>query len=426
MDSKEKGVVAAMKKLGKAIGLVGLAVVLLITSVLCGCGGSEKETNTIVFGWLADQTGSSAQAFKQVVGGMKDYLAEMEANDPIEGIKIKIITYDTRLEYARFPTGYQWLKGQGMDLLLGYQPETSNMTQADQIADKIPQYNFVTWPSTMDADWVYGYMSTYEYEGQATMDYLVNQWWPTQGKARALKVVHLINPEYSSWPEYRKGIDWIVAHNPGKVELKSVGGTVSQSAWASEIAQIKDWGADVVFMTTVGTSSGTFLKEVIARGYQGKIVASTQSVLGVWPLVTSLVSKADLDGLQLAHYYPLWSDGTSYSDHVNQMLLKHHPSDAAELKQGTMWISAWLLTQILTTAVRDAADTVGPENVDGNAINDALLNLNLEIDGMPAITVSGRGGHHTFMPYCRIIKYDAAKDDFFAVSDWILPPSFTG
>ncbi len=177
-------------------------------------------------------------------------------------------------------------------------------------------------------------------------------------------------------------------------------------------------------MSTVGTSSGTFLKEAIARGYKGKIVGATMAVLGIWPMITSLVSKADLDGLQLAHYYPLYTDGTSYTDSLNEMIVKHRPSEATTLKKGTTWLSGWLFGQILAQAVRDAADKVGPENVDGAALNDALLNLNLEIEGMPAITLSGRGGHHTFMPYCRIIKYDAAKDDFYAVSDWFAPSGY--
>ena len=103
----------------------------------------------------------------------------------------------------------------------------------------------------IDSDWLYAYQYPYEYEARAVLDYLVNEWWPTQGKDRAMKVAHLNNPEYGSTPEYRKGIDWVVAQNPGKITLSSVGGGGSQTAWASEVASIMD--TDAVFMTMVGT-----------------------------------------------------------------------------------------------------------------------------------------------------------------------------
>lgn len=163
-----------MKRLGKAIVLLGLAFLLLTVSVVTACGGAgEKESNTIILGWLADQTGASSNTFKEFSMGVDDYLAEMEATNPIPGVNLKVIAYDTRLEYARVPMGYQWLVGQGIDLLLGYQPETSVYTLRDQVEDKMPQYNFVAWPPTMDEDWVYSYIAPQEYESRAVADYLM-------------------------------------------------------------------------------------------------------------------------------------------------------------------------------------------------------------------------------------------------------------
>lgn len=63
---------------GKLI-LVILALMLTAVPFLVGCGGGEEEEeNTIVLGWLGDQTGVSAGAFKEVIWGMEDYLAEMD------------------------------------------------------------------------------------------------------------------------------------------------------------------------------------------------------------------------------------------------------------------------------------------------------------------------------------------------------------
>jgi ABC-type branched-subunit amino acid transport system substrate-binding protein len=414
-----------MRKGFKRLALIALVAIVVVASVVssCGGGGGEKETNKILLGWLADQTGTSGTAFKEVSKGIDDYLAEMEASNPIPGVKIEVITYDTRLEYARFQQGYDWLAGEGIDVLLGYQPETPTVTLDDQEEDKIPQYNFSAWPANMDADWLYGYTYGMEWEARAAADYLVNQWWPTQGKGRALKLAFVNNPEYGSTVEYRKGLDWVVAQNPGEITLTSVGGSGGQSAWASEVAAIQN--TDAVFMSAVGTSAGTFLRDAIARGYEGQMVASTISVLGIWPMVTSLVEKAKLDGLLIPHYYPLYTDDNEYSDYLNEMIEKYRPSEANALRRGTTWMSGWVTAQILAETVRKAAEAVGGKNVDGNAINDAFKEISIEIGGMPNITLEGRGGHHVLQAYCRMIQYDAAADDWYAINDWFLAPGFT-
>lgn len=48
-----------------------------------------------------------------------------------------------------------------------------------------------------------------------------------------MKVAHVSNPEWGSMGEYQKGLDWVVAQNPGEIELKSLGGGMNQTAWAS-------------------------------------------------------------------------------------------------------------------------------------------------------------------------------------------------
>lgn len=412
-----------MRRLGKAIAFLGLAILLVAASVVAACGGGdEEETNTVVLGWLADQTGSSSTAFKEVSKGIDDYLANMEKTDPIEGVRIKVIAYDTRLEYGRYMQGYEWLVGQGMDVLLGYAPETSTVTLASQKEDRIPQYNFTGWPTTLDEDWVYSYAYSQEFEGRAVLDYLLKQWWPAQGKSGPMKVAHVSNPDWGSMGEYEKGLNWVVAQNPGKIELRSLGGGMSQTAWASEVAAVQD--TDAVFLSAVGVSAASFLNEAVARGYQGRIVSASISVLGIWPLVTSIVDKTKLGGLLVPHLYPLFTDSGEYGEYLNEMIEEYRASEAATLKKGTTWMSGWLTGQILAETVRLAAAKVGAENVDGASLNDAFQELDLGIQGMPHITLANSGTHHVLLPYCRIIEYDAAKDDWFAITDWITSPGF--
>lgn len=411
-----------MKNVGRVLATVGL-VLLLVTSVVCGCGGGgEKEAKTVVLGWMGDQTGPSASIFRQVIMAMNDYLEDMEDTNPITGVDVEIIAYDTRMETARIPVGYQWLKGQGMDLLLGWDAMTPAITRADQAVDRTPQYNFTAWPTTMDEDWVYSFGYTNQIEGRAILDYVINQWWPAKNAGRAVKVGWVANPEQGTYGEFGAGFEYVLARNPGKAEMIKTGGAATQSAWASETAIVKD--CDVIIVTTVGTSSGTFLNEIIQRGYKGQIVASTNAVLGAWDMVTSLVPKSSLNGMLIPHFYPLWVDQTQFIEKADQVLSAKHPAEAAKLKAGTTWISGWLTAHILCEAVREAAAEIGAQNVDGAAIRDAFETMDLEIEGMPNITLAGHGAHNVFQPNCRMIQYDAAKDDFYAITGWFVAPRF--
>ncbi len=413
-----------MKRLGQVLALVAMVAVLVAGSVLTGCGGGGggEKTSTVILGILGDQTGASAGAFKEVSAGMEDYLAEMEESNPIPGVKIKMITYDTRLEYGRLSIGYEWLKGQGTDLVMGYSPNTSGVLQASLAEDKIPIYSFTGYPSTLDSDWVYSYMCTGELEGRAMMDYVINTWWPAQGKSGPVKIANVGNTGWDTTIQYRKGFASVLAENPGKAEYTEVGGDVAQSAWASEVQKVMDFGADVIILTSTGTSSPTFLKEAAYKGYNGLTVASTNSVLGFWSLVISLVPKASLNGLLIPHFYPLWTDDTASVAHLSAMLEKYRAAEAATLKQGTTWSSGWMTAQVVTEAVRLAAEKVGAENVNGAAINDAFKELNIQLEGMPPLTLANSGVHHVLMPEFRMIKYDAAADEWNAITEWEIVP----
>lgn len=413
-----------MRRSHKAATLAVFVVLLVIAGMMPACGGGDETTNLVVLGWLGDQTGPSAGSYREIIMGMDDFVAEMEATNPIEGIKVKIINYDTRLEYSRFPVGYEWLLSQGTDLLLGYSPSTPAVTQANQATDRIPLYGFTAYPGTLQAEWVYAYMPTNALEGQAIMDYLINVWWPAKNMGRPLKVASVGNTGIDTTVQYRDGFSAALAQNPGEAVYTTVGGPPTQTAWADEVSVVRE--CDAIILSTVGTSSATFLKEAIARGCTSQIVSCSNAVLGSWLLITDMVPKSALDGLIIPHFYPLWNDGTPYSDRLGEMLAKYRSSDAATLKQGTTWLSGWMTAQIVTEAVREAAAKVGADRVDGDAINDAFHTMDVEFEGMPAITLANSGTSHVFQPTFRIIRYAAAQDEWSAVTDWAMVPGLAG
>ena len=111
------------RKLTKMVVLVLLGVLLATVPGLVGCAkeGVRKE---IVIGFMGDFTGPAAATCGELYKGITDYFRMVEEDDPILGVKVKIITYDTRMDYSRAPMGYEWLKGKGAEYSLTSAPSS--------------------------------------------------------------------------------------------------------------------------------------------------------------------------------------------------------------------------------------------------------------------------------------------------------------
>ncbi len=396
------------------LALVIMAVVLATVPFLLGCGGGEDgEENTIVIGWLGDQTGVSQGAFKEVIWGVDDYLAEM---DPIEGIKIDIQLYDTRLDYGRIPIGYDWLINQGMDICMVYSVGMILGITGQFAEDQMPAISFTADPATRDTPWLYGVAPDYNIEGEYLITYLVKDWYETKGMTRPIKIGVLSQPSSATTNAFWGGFDLGIAANPGKCEVTRVTAPMTQTAFVSEVAALQ--GSDVIIITIPGTPGPLFIKEARQRGYTGPFVSSSASLLGVWTLTQTLLTPQELDGLIVPHSWHLWEDDNEFVAEMTAAVESRRPSDADTLKEGTTWQTGWTTAHIIAGILRSAAEAVGPENVDGPAIRDAIEGLSLQIPTWPVIGLANSGGHNILQPYYRMIEYKAADGQFHSISDW--------
>lgn len=391
------------------IGL--LAILLVAVPAIAGCGssGSTKQ-NEVIIAWFGDQTGPSATTFKQVQWGLDDYMSEAEA---IPGVTIKYIVYDFRNDYARVPTGYEYLKGQGMNMLLQYNPNTQPTTAKNLAEDQIPSFSFNIDVNTMNNEWLFGWSVDLASEAKYVIEYLVNDWWETRKMTRPIKIGAMLLSDLYSGTQYWNAYNaWAAAH-PGKCELTRALGTTSQTAFASEVGSLQ--GCDVIITGQVGPATATFLKELLSKGYQGGIVGHSISILSIWSLITSLIPKASLNGILIPHSWHVWTDQNEFVTQMGTALEKYRGSDAAMLKEGTTWLSGYCLGHVLTNVVRKAAETVGADKIDGPALRQAMADLRLEIPGMPTI---GGNANNCLLTQMRMVKYDAAADAWNAVMPW--------
>ena len=84
----------AMQLSTKRLGLV-LMTLLLLASLLSGCGGGAK---VLKIGFLTEQTGSEAYVGQASIPAMQDYVDKVNADGGIGGYKLELIVYDDRSE----------------------------------------------------------------------------------------------------------------------------------------------------------------------------------------------------------------------------------------------------------------------------------------------------------------------------------------
>ncbi len=77
------------------------------------------------------------------------------------------------------------------------------------------------------------------------------------------------------------------------------------------------------------------------------------------------------------------------------------------------------LVHIESSIVRITATDVGPDKVDNIAIDDVILEMNLDIEALPPLTLADNEGTQVLRPYLKMIRYDAAEDGWYSASDWV-------
>lgn len=405
-------------RLIRATALVLAVLMLAALPILTGCGGQEKSTNKVVIGWLGDQTGISAGSFKEVKEGVDDYLASMRKTDPIPGVDIEVVVYDARLDDGRIPTGYDWLAGQGMDLLFHWSAGAYGITLAGQQDDGIASFCFTSSPLTEESGWAYAWGISEPDQGEWIAQSIADD-WDYAAMGRPVRVGYVDVADVAAAGNCLNGMKAWMADNPGKIDFKTVQTTGSQTAFATELNALMD--SDVMVFATVGPASAAFIKEARSRGYSGRLQATSFSFLAYLTLIKSVCGDAMLDGVRIPHSYPLFTDASDYVAQLAAALEEYRPSEADLLKGGTTWISGWMAGFVISEAVRSAVDAVGADRVDGLAIRDSLRSLDILLPGTE-VSVKIVGDKAVLFPYTRMVEYDSTVDDLVQVSDYTLPP----
>ena len=408
------------QRLIRTVALILLGVLLVTLPGLAGCAEEKEEVPEITIGVLTDFTGTASFAVKPTINAMMDYFRMIEEENPIPGVKVKFVTYDTRLDYARTVPGYIWLKGQGAIMMHTINPADNEILVDRYEEDEIPVIGSQVQPKLLGDPWMFCFSSSNANEAEVLMKWIMDTWeyYPTPPKIGHLGWT-LMSTEY-----HQDGIDAAMEANPGKfdwvgVERAPLGTTV----WAVEIDRLKD--CDFIIVSVVGPMAASFVKEARARGYEGNFLSGINAFPGYWDLVRGAVPEDELYGCYHAGHWPWWSEDVLFITKLKEAIQTYRSGEAEALMRSSGPLTGWAYGMLMVDAIKRAVEEVGAENVDGTALRNALA----EID----MTVAGWGNpwriieNENFLARAeRVYEWSIAEEDWVAVSDWITPASLAG
>jgi len=412
------------KKLTRVVAVVLLVAVLAMVPGLVGCGeGGEKAGNKIIWGWPWDFTGRAAVGVTQLYVGITDYLKMTKEENPVPGVEVDLMTYDTRSEPARVVVGYNWLKDRGA-ALMSCAPQDYEILVSQAEADKMPFFIASTLLANLASEWCISEYGAPESQLEIVFDWIMDNWdVGTQGKCKIGFIGLAGVPFYEA---QRDKVLEIINANPDKLELVGVEmAPTTTTQWASEIGKLKD--SDYINGSMTGPPLASFLIEARQRGYDKGLVGPLETWMAFWGLVKGVVPEADLDGVICGFNSVWWTDGGgAFMDELKEHLEKYHSAaEIAEYHEGTGYLNGWAYGMMLIDSLRRAADKVGGENVTGMDVFNALKEMDLTVPGWkfpwktaPNVPVLMRG--------VRLMQYKADVSDWVQIEDYVIPPSLGG
>ncbi len=387
-----------MKTSGKKCFMVLLVFLVLLSVTACGDDDEKKPTSepaseptstpgpvedvVITIGNLTDMTGVASNAIAVIDMALNDLVTYYNEENLIPGVKLKIIAYDTVYEPARDIPGYKWLKERGVDLI--YSSVTSvpvtlrTFIEEDQIclfAASTPS-EMLSPPGRL---FMLGEIN--EEPVYTVLKWIAENDWDYQTKGPA-RIGGADWQDPSAEAYFQAAKDYAEAHSD---QFEWVGGhltNMSTFTWGPEVGALKD--CDYVFPPTILTN---FVKEYRAAGHEARFFG-VDSHLAFFGLIRDAKLLDEIDEMLFARMLRWWNEEGEIIDLTKKLLKENHPSDAENImSQGV----GYLVTAnfvIMLEMIKDAVETVGPDNFNSEALYKAAQSYTRSIDGVARISYS--------------------------------------
>jgi len=407
-------------------GVLVLMVALLALTSLAGCT-EEEETEpgnvNIYYPLLIPYSGRYATGYGIVDTTTKALLEYINAEDPIPGVTLKLLTYDSKSTSDVALAGYQYLEGQGAKFIAVTDTEVIPSVKSQVDLDKFPVFMCSgTAVATDPPGYVFPIPMIFYDQIQPLMEYIMDS-WDYDSNPSGPKIGLL------AWPvEYgldrRDAIEDYIDDNPGKfADDAAVIQIVSPTAtsFTSEVDALKN--CDYIFAGATSTAMNPFITLMRSSGYTDPVFCFLGSDTGFMSIYAATAqSRENIDGTLWASdagYYK--TDFNEIADLSRYLVDNYFSEDVTDITPGltTLVISLLAPIDILREALKDLED---PSDLTGQMIYDATTSMTFDYEDFP--TADFIDGNRALLTQVKVYRYDADANDWHPISDWITAPTY--
>jgi|GEM_PF-471245 len=415
----------------RTVVLSCLVILVLVATLGLGCGKEEKGKVTIVIGNMTDFTGPAAPALGPMTKALEDFVKEVNAGtapgiELPEGVKLKVMNWDTGMNPARFVPGYDWLKSKGAEVIISVFNDCSESLKPLAARDKIAILGMATSVPMIDPPgWVFAFCPPTRYAVKLMLKWIGDQ-WEAEGKYATGKPTIATVGWSDAWgTDNERGTKEYCQANPTKFDyVGSWLAPVGTSTWTSEVA--KTLNVDYLQTAANGaTMPATFMKQYSDKG--GKAINfDTESMSAYVGYITEYAGWSALDGKLNVQTWGWWNL-TQWSEvkYVKDVMFKYHSQSQANewMRAGMGYLGGGAMQlfalRTIVAAIQAAVEKTGSaENFSGQIYYDTATSFMANWAG------SQRGFTET-RRYCAtdmiVLRWNATAKDLILISDGWLP-----
>lgn len=389
-------------------------------------GPPDLSGETITIYHFGDLSGPYAAITAPLIHGAEDAVAAINAAGGIYGAKLEIKFADDAGNIDEAVAAYDRFTGEDPNALVMI---TYGSGEAEALASRFAEDKIVNITAGLSAKAFYGEGSGYTfglgpiYPDQLgfTMKFLVDNW----ADYKPAEAGDEIKLAYLSWPTafgqgaltaesraYLADLGVEIVHE----ETYDVSPTADTT---TAILNAQAAGANVIWTNTLAFGPAAILNDLNSLGLRDQFVVTGDNWTMDLATYAFLADPAYGVGLMAPFPYLWWTDTDNQGIQYAQSLFEANERQAAEHNVGYLLLVAGV--DMIVDAITHAIDTVGYENLTGEAVHDALIELSpIEaLDGVLRVDYSN-GSRSPHMSQIRMIQ--GGPDAFTVLQDWSETP----
>ncbi len=388
-------------------------------------GPPDLTGETITLYHFGDLSGPYAAITAPLIHGAEDAVAAINEAGGIYGAQLVIEFADTGGSIDEAVAAYdRFTSGDEKPLLM----ITYGSGEVEALASRFAEDKIVNITAGLsargfyiDSGYTFGLGPIYPDQFGLVMQFLQENWdtYKPEGAGDEIKLAYLSWPtafgQGALTPESRAFVEELgieIVHEE-TYDLSPTADTTTA------ILNAQAAGANVIWTNTLAFGVAQILNDLHSLGLRDQFVVAADNWAMDLATYAFLADPAYGVGLITAFPYLWWTDADNPGIQYAQQLFEANNRPDAEHNVGYLLLVAGV--DMAAKAIKHAIDTVGYENLSGEAIHDALIDMSpfQPLDGVLRVDYSG-GSRSPHEAQIRMIQ--GGPDAFVVIQDWTQTP----